>query len=576
MAPSFNVGSTQRATGVRKRGGKHVKERAAAEASRIAQKTVADMLANTARTPIVQALLQEVRTPARALAITASSPASLASPMRSAMSNAGQTWSRIADPARHVGGRVVVRSLQEAFAWPSDSIHTLRAEGYADDELYEIAMNMFRRTYSTACSGIEAPRAALGVMHDAFETNLECSLPPVQCLSSVEYDNAGINDIMAFNAASGDHDSCVFGDMRSFYKAPIQGVLKHLTENPDKAYTAIAPVVRKKLAVNRYAYCYAHRRQCSLRCADVHIAGTPCTAHSSIGSQKKNADTTVLTFLAWVAIRLLVQEATIVFENVIGFDVRNLADFFSELYFIDPADTNSVLFGWAGSRPRVYVNMEHKLKNIAQGRFVLSRFMARFHRVVMWSCTELFWLHMFREYDEQRNPVVQNELVSELVWLVNKSGSAHNVAEDDIFDDEIREQHLTTELPILRSYRAMCQSWIWQLNQDAGKGRGMQSRQHGDYEILHTLIHNQGLLWCDRVSPRRWLAGSELLVAMGFPLHPLYGASSHQGCVHSVRRPRSSRTVAAQAGNSMHVNCVGLVLLHLAVSSRITIAGEPL
>ena len=194
----------------------------------------------------------------------------------------------------------------------------------------------------------------------------------------------------------------------------------------------------------------------------------------------------------------------------------------------------------------------------------------------MWSRTELFWLHKYREYDEQRNPVVQNELMSELAWLAKKAGAARDLTEDDIFDDEIREQPLGPELPMLSSYRAMSQSLIWQLNQDAGKGRGMQSRQHGDHEILHTLIHNQGLLWCDHASPRRWLAGSELLFAMGFPLHPMYGASSSQGCVHSVRRPRSSRTVAAQAGNSMHVNCVGLVLLHLAVSSRVCIASEPL
>ena len=129
----------------------------------------------------------------------------------------------------------------------------------------------------------------------------------------MEYDSSSINYILAFNFARGDADSCVHGDMLSFYKMPVQGVLGHLTKHPEKAYSAIAPLVRKGLAVNRYAYCYAHRRQCTLKCADVHIAGTPCIAHSSIGKQKKNGDATVLVFLCWVNIRLLMQEATIIF-----------------------------------------------------------------------------------------------------------------------------------------------------------------------------------------------------------------------------------------------------------------------
>ena len=101
----------------------------------------------------------------------------------------------------------------------------------------------------------------------------------------------------------------------------------------------------------------------------------------------------------------------------------------------------------------------------------------------------------------------------------------------------------------------------WQLNQDPTVDHGMMSMT----SILHTLIHNAGLIFCDSYGERsdepRWLSGTETLVAQGFPVHgALHGyllAIRPPITSFAVRMPgRSPRLVAEQAGNSMHLGCL--------------------
>ena len=81
---------------------------------------------------------------------------------------------------------------------------------------------------------------------------------------------------------------------------------------------------------------------------------------------------------------------------------------------------------------------------------------------------------------------------------------------------------------------------------------------------MQCVIKNCGILWTARTTPPRWLMGAEALSAQGFRTHPEH--VNPRGDVQSAfdlpRNGRESRIVRQQAGNAMHVACVGIALLH--------------
>ena len=82
---------------------------------------------------------------------------------------------------------------------------------------------------------------------------------------------------------------------------------------------------------------------------------------------------------------------------------------------------------------------------------------------------------------------------------------------------------------------------------------------------LHTLIKGMGLTWKPWL--RRWYSQSELLTAMGFPIDDDSVRRAGQVCSFSRNvpyptNPRRSRSSVCQAvGNTMHVTCIGAVVM---------------
>ena len=69
----------------------------------------------------------------------------------------------------------------------------------------------------------------------------------------------------------------------------------------------------------RKAHCLRHNRVCFAPTADLHIAGTPCPAFSTIGKGLKTADPTIVPTCAWICMRLNIEEKVWIQENVPGF-----------------------------------------------------------------------------------------------------------------------------------------------------------------------------------------------------------------------------------------------------------------
>ena len=133
-----------------------------------------------------------------------------------------------------------------------------------------------------------------------------------------------------------------------------------------------------------------------------------------------------------------------------------------------------------------------------------------------------------------------------------------------------------SDFALYTSYVVSFPGNAWQLNQDPSSGFGVGMMSKGFF--LQTLIHNVGLIFCDSLpgspgghmsagSPRKRLSATELLVAQAFPVHPVLCQDMLQVrppiTSFSVRRAsRKVRTVAAQAGNTMHAGCIFVNLLY--------------
>ena len=176
-----------------------------------------------------------------------------------------------------------------------------------------------------------------------------------------------------------------------------------------------------------------------------------------------------------------------------------------------------------------------------------------------------FYLH---KYGPQKLPV-EDELQQELSWASSRPSSqavsaAHALRWDEDKDQEPWKQALNLSEERFRvSYMTSSPDEVVQLNQNPDNGFGATSRRGQ----LQTIIGNAHMLWTEVISPCRWMAGSEALATLGFPVVPyLWGLRPEEFphlCAFNVPRTgRTSRTMLIQAGNSMNVYVMAVILLH--------------
>eukprot|EP00973_Karenia_brevis_P005292 724408-Karenia_brevis.AAC.1 len=88
-----------------------------------------------------------------------------------------------------------------------------------------------------------------------------------------------------------------------------------------------------------------------------------------MGARTGDEHMSVVAFMAWVALRLALQQAVIVHENVEGFDMDLLRDSLGEIYDIQTCVLDAVDFGWPVRRVRRYSVLTHKKKAFKLHRF---------------------------------------------------------------------------------------------------------------------------------------------------------------------------------------------------------------
>ena len=216
-------------------------------------------------------------------------------------------------------------------------LETNDAVGSALDSLVGSCLDI-----STSFSGVDAPGFSARVCANAISKQIHAANAfRVRLTSACEKNRACIEELL--NAVDGPEH--VFSDMLS--------VLPQ--ETIDASRSSTTKDLRRmvlKAKLNTTSWCCRHGRTCSTSRAAIHVAGTPCTDHSSYGSRLRDQGKCYILYLAWIAQRRLLRETIIIHENVTAFGSDWLERDLGDLYLIICETFDPQQFGFPSKRPR--------------------------------------------------------------------------------------------------------------------------------------------------------------------------------------------------------------------------------
>jgi site-specific DNA-cytosine methylase len=455
---------------------------------------------------------------------------------------------------------------QEAAMWPKHYQDTCEENSKAlnipcegPSVLKWIRDHLTGISLSTTFSGIESPGVAADIEAEYWDVP-----GGIEHLTSIENDNECLAELVirsragASRGVNGGRGACVHDDVGCFLNPVLEKHVKKIqADNHEQMLEIMQPVVQSGKAVVREAKCLVHGR-CSLREATIEVAGTPCQEFSSKGLGTAEHGANMLSFLIWIAIRLLLQNAIIIHENVEKFPLMLLTMFLAPFYFLDGIVLEGHRLGWPTARTRRWTVLRHKVKTMAF-RCPLNVFTKIFEQTLAFS-----WLAYLRATDA--------ELQSELSWASERKSSKTGgrlltLADPDPFFNALTEQ----ETKIVLKYRELVKA-------SNKSGIGLCSlkqspfpRESGDCfahftadDVMHTVTKNVGLLWVVGIDPERWMTPYEVLLAQCFPVYSdMFG---HRHVSFAKRRSRSRNAIFEQAGNSMPISMSGLLFFYAAVA----------
>ena len=153
----------------------------------------------------------------------------------------------------------------------------------------------------------------------------------------------------------GQSECCLFGDITDFFRPELKEIIDELKRKPSMSVEVLGPIMASRSAMRRKSFCLIHKKQCFLRSARAHVAGSSCTAHSRQGKQLGLCDGNVLALLAWIGLRIEVCESEITLENVDQFPSSILERLLGPYYHIESVRMDPRLFG--SLAPKIVVQL---------------------------------------------------------------------------------------------------------------------------------------------------------------------------------------------------------------------------
>ena len=438
--------------------------------------------------------------------------------------------------------------LGDLMRWPEKMMDRLcnMGESSTETQKNQVLHRMNERAnglrISTAFSGIDTPGIALSMMSLAIASGLGLPLekrPRFVNLYGVEWYAKSQDELMT----SPDGPSCIYGDIHNFWQDHMAAKVETLLS--EGMFVTVMTDLLKSMKINSLvradAFCVKCNKKCTvahlhvlvglmqpqpccacvLCCqelpeaqpADLHVAGTPCIDFSPRGQKKGLCGPTTGHLFCWLALRLLLEDAYVIQENVPAFATHVLAAVLGHMYHVDTALLDPFELGWPIVRKRRYTVLRHKTKTGAMTQPL--------HQ----------WSRLFiRQYIPEDNGVdgvgVPDwdvflvagpvELREELLWAAGRSQSQwqwNDTQETQETQDDENHGNGNTQparlnpldpTPLgpfwralnkgeqehLELYRTLSQGQVFQLNQDPDFGANISTARH-----LRTLIKNSGILW---------------------------------------------------------------------------------
>ena len=446
---------------------------------------------------------------------------------------------------------------------------------------------------STSFSGIDAPATALamlsgGIVASTGEVVTAASLPKVRNTWAVEWASCAQEELLRHPFGP----RCVFSDICDFWFSSVSDKLDTLSRER-RCVEVLKTLMTSTVCTKRSGYCLRCEKICQVACEDIHLGGTPCTDFSARGTRDEMQGQTTWALMAWIAMRRDIQEPYWAQENVCEFPVSFLQEQLQDLYEVQSVVVDPATLGWPVTRRRQYVVGRHRQKTVPWN-MRLDAFVSHFTHPPKCDTSGVVppWDIFFVASD--------HELRDELNWAGSRPTSAaadaHNDSQSafeqelerqfDLEDDNVFSNCLTyNEHRYKEKYESMSRNRCYSLSQNPQFGPNVCSWDH-----LNTILKNAGIIWSDYHN--RWLCAGEALLAQGIPIYKRLSfgvcmspwaledsdashsdedndndTSSKAGVARVPPRAPTSRTSRTSkigmAGNTMHTECVALILLFI-------------
>ena len=413
-----------------------------------------------------------------------------------------------------------LHNLKDVFNWPLHFLTALSSclpSGLAS----YLLQTLFRFTYSTAFSGVDAPGTALCQIIAELEhmTGRRCTSPPQHC-HGIECDAHCRAELNAHPHAP----SCLYSDVNDFWDPQIRLKLEaqSATESGLSWDNHLVPVILSDKCVHRHAPCCKHirrsngaRKFCVAKTCKIHWAGVPCWDFSPQGQQQGVKGPTAMAVAAWYATRRLIQEPIVVFENSDRYPASVLEQLLGDIYVVMPYIVVSTVTGALSYRSRLWALLAHR-EFCTKIWASMSNVIPLFTRILgcTWRCILDERYLLGASHEEQQY---------ELYWASNRPTSGVVGSPVDRSRVGPWEEALSkTEFSYLCGYEQLAHfqpGCAMHLHQNP-KTHPQYSKAH---RYLMCLISSQNIVFCsDETSGSAggtWLCPSEAFAVLGFPTH---------------------------------------------------------
>lgn len=486
----------------------------------------------------------------------------------------------------------------ECVQWPPFALNSLSEQGkkFFGEDFTKVARDRLYQGLSltTDYSGIGCPEEALDHLLTAFYAKDAMHGEPVPQMPHFKNLRAGDLDQHCqevLRMRSGPFSpECVFGDLMDRCPTPcrvrLEQALESACRNRDRKVsngltkTEAFHLVGKRFIMQAWqvtqaygakeaaalkSYCHVHGGQCPVLPesnspgSSMHIAGVSCTDWSSMGGKAGWLGKTALPFLQWLRERVLGGEQIVLVECVPTFDAETLKEMVKEQYHLELLIFSPTLFGQPTERQRAYMILLRKDSFHWHPAISDYGIQAAFERIYA-RTSLLLGEALFRAPKAVLDEFMQEQIHKQRMPLSSRSGKAWSpfqVSSRSVRDSIASHEKALTNRIGSDGKRA---EWICNLQQ---KADFMQATHFRIPAILR-----QTHLWL--FGRKRWALPIEYLEVQGYNIFGADADGSEDGDNHGhlykcriteTLKALPSRVLKSVAGNGMHLQAVGSVIL---------------